>query len=95
LRPGARDRRRADRRRAGAGAVARRPRAQERARLRHRPAAGRVLDINSNYFGLGDAALAGFGGALRISWNLATLVTIDYGRSGEDAGLYINFGHIF
>lgn len=38
---------------------------------------------------------AGFGGALRISWNLATLVTIDYGRSGEDAGLYINFGHIF
>ena len=35
------------------------------------------------------------GGALRISWNLATLVTIDYGRSAEDAGLYINFGHIF
>jgi hypothetical protein len=35
------------------------------------------------------------GGAVRISWNLATLVTIDYGRSSEDAGLYINFGHIF
>lgn len=36
-----------------------------------------------------------YGGALRISWNLATLVTIDYGRSSEDSGLYINFGHIF
>lgn len=36
-----------------------------------------------------------YGGALRISWNLATLVTLDYGRSSEDAGLYINFGHIF
>lgn len=36
-----------------------------------------------------------YGGALRISWNLATIVTIDYGRSSEDAGLYINFGHIF
>ncbi|MBA3499365.1 MAG: BamA/TamA family outer membrane protein [Deltaproteobacteria bacterium] len=36
-----------------------------------------------------------YGGALRISWNLATIVTIDYGRSSEDTGLYINFGHIF
>lgn len=36
-----------------------------------------------------------YGGALRVSWNLATIVTIDYGRSAEDAGLYINFGHIF
>jgi hemolysin activation/secretion protein len=36
-----------------------------------------------------------YGGALRISWNLATIVTVDYGRSSEDAGLYINFNHIF
>jgi len=36
-----------------------------------------------------------YGGALRISWNLATIVTVDYGRSAEDAGFYINFGHIF
>jgi len=36
-----------------------------------------------------------YGGALRISWNLATIITVDYGRSSEDAGLYINFGHIF
>jgi len=36
-----------------------------------------------------------YGGALRISWNLATLATIDYGVSPEDTGLYINFNHIF
>ena len=38
---------------------------------------------------------AAYGGALRISWNLATIVTVDYGVSDEDSGLYINFGHIF
>lgn len=38
---------------------------------------------------------AGYGGALRISWNLATIVTIDYGVSSEDTGLYINFRHMF
>ncbi|HKE17290.1 MAG TPA: BamA/TamA family outer membrane protein [Kofleriaceae bacterium] len=38
---------------------------------------------------------ASAGAALRISWNLATLVTIDYGVSAEDRGLYINFGHNF
>jgi len=38
---------------------------------------------------------ASFGGALRISWNLATIVTVDYGRSAEDTGFYVNFGHIF
>jgi hypothetical protein len=37
----------------------------------------------------------GYGGALRISWNLATVITIDYGRSVEDTGLYINFKHMF
>jgi outer membrane protein assembly factor BamA len=36
-----------------------------------------------------------YGGALRISWNLATIITADYGVSDEDTGLYINFGHIF
>lgn len=35
------------------------------------------------------------GGALRISWNLATVITADYGVSPEDTGLYINFNHIF
>lgn len=36
-----------------------------------------------------------YGGALRIAWNLATIVTIDYGRSSEDTGFYVNFNHIF
>jgi hypothetical protein len=36
-----------------------------------------------------------YGGALRVAWNLATIVTIDYGVSSEDAGFYINFNHIF
>jgi hypothetical protein len=35
------------------------------------------------------------GGALRFSWNLATIVTIDYARSSEDAGFYVNFNHLF
>jgi len=38
---------------------------------------------------------ASYGGAFRIAWNQATLVTVDYGRSSEDAGLYVNFNHIF
>lgn len=36
-----------------------------------------------------------YGAALRIPWNLATVVTIDYGVSAEDTGLYVNFNHIF
>ncbi len=54
---------------------------------------GRSFD-SAEQLGLHQWRLA-YGGALRISWNLATLVTIDYGRSSEDSGLYINFGHIF
>ena len=38
---------------------------------------------------------ASYGGAFRISWNLATIVTVDYGKSAEDTGFYVNFGHIF
>jgi outer membrane protein assembly factor BamA len=38
---------------------------------------------------------ASYGGAFRVSWNLATVITVDYGRSSEDAGFYINFNHIF
>jgi outer membrane protein assembly factor BamA len=36
-----------------------------------------------------------YGGAFRISWNLATIITADYGVSAEDTGFYINFNHIF
>ena len=36
-----------------------------------------------------------YGGALRISWNLATIVDVDYGVCPRTRGLYINFNHIF
>ena len=35
------------------------------------------------------------GAAVRIAWNQATLIAIDYGQSREGSGLYINFGHAF
>ena len=57
------------------------------------------LDIGRPYDGLSALTLrdwrTAYGGAFRISWNLATIVTIDYGRSREDTGFYINFNHIF
>ncbi len=36
-----------------------------------------------------------YGVGMRIAWNQATIIMIDYGQSVEDSGLYINFGHIF
>jgi outer membrane protein assembly factor BamA len=57
------------------------------------------LDLGATHDRLSDVSLADWrpseGAALRISWNLATIITFDYGRSGEDSGLYINFNHIF
>ena len=38
---------------------------------------------------------AGYGAAVRVSWNLATIITVDYGVSAEDTGLYVNFRHTF
>jgi hypothetical protein len=35
------------------------------------------------------------GMGLRIAWNEATIIMIDYGFSSEDNGLYLNFNHIF
>jgi hypothetical protein len=35
------------------------------------------------------------GGAFRVSWNLATIGTFDYGFSEEGSGIYVNFGHMF
>ncbi len=32
---------------------------------------------------------------LRVAWNLATIIMVDYGISEEDSGLYVNFTHIF
>jgi hypothetical protein len=36
-----------------------------------------------------------YGGALRVSWNLSTLGTFEYGISSEGTGFYANFGHMF
>jgi surface antigen Omp85-like protein len=35
------------------------------------------------------------GMGVRIAWNEATIIMIDYGFSSEDSGLYLNFNHIF
>lgn len=57
------------------------------------------VDLGRPYDNLGALSVrdwrTAYGGAFRISWNLATIVTIDYGRSAEDTGFYINFNHIF
>lgn len=56
-------------------------------------------DLGRPYDALGDLTpydwQASYGGAFRIAWNLATVITVDYGRSSEDAGFYVNFNHIF
>jgi outer membrane protein assembly factor BamA len=36
-----------------------------------------------------------YGAAFRVSWNLATIATVDYGISSEDTGFYVNFNHMF
>lgn len=57
------------------------------------------FDVGRTFDKVSDVTLSGwrtsYGGALRISWNQATVITVDYGRSDEDTGFYINFGHIF
>lgn len=57
------------------------------------------FDVGRPFDKLSDVSLArwqpSYGGALRISWNLATIVTAEYGLSPDDSGFYINFGHIF
>jgi hypothetical protein len=39
--------------------------------------------------------LPSYGGALRVSWNLSTIGTFEYGISREGTGFYANFGHMF
>lgn len=57
------------------------------------------IDVGRPFDALARLTVAGwrasYGGALRASWNLATVITVDYGKSSEDSGLYINFNHIF
>jgi hypothetical protein len=57
------------------------------------------VDIGRVFDDVGQTTLAGWkraqGGGLHIAWNEATLIVIDYGFSDEDAGLYLNFNHMF
>ena len=57
------------------------------------------VDVGRTFDDLGSVShrrwRRGQGAAFRISWNLATIVTAEYGVSDEDAGLYINFAHMF
>jgi len=57
------------------------------------------LDLGRVFDRVSDTTLRGFkrsqGAGLRIAWNLATIIMIDYGISSEGTGLYINFNHIF
>jgi hypothetical protein len=57
------------------------------------------MDIGATYDRVADMRLAGWkrsqGGALRISWNQATILTTEYAFSEEDSGFYVNFNHMF
>jgi hypothetical protein len=57
------------------------------------------LDMGRVFDTVRQTTLAGWkrsqGGALRATWNEATVVSIDLGFSSEDTGLYINFNQIF
>ncbi len=57
------------------------------------------VDAGRPYDSLGELSprnwRTSYGGAFRVSWNLATIGTVDYGRSSEDTGFYVNFNHIF
>jgi hemolysin activation/secretion protein len=57
------------------------------------------LDIGRVFDNVGQTTFAGWkrtqGAGLRIAWNEATVIMVDYGFSDEDTGLYLNFNHIF
>jgi outer membrane protein assembly factor BamA len=57
------------------------------------------IDMGRVYDEVDEISLRGWaraqGAGFRISWNLATIVSADYGVSDEDSGLYINFNHQF
>jgi hypothetical protein len=57
------------------------------------------LDMGRVFDDVGQTTLGGWkraqGGGLHIAWNEATVLTIDYGFSDEDTGLYLNFNHMF
>lgn len=63
------------------------------------PALVPFVDAGRPFDSLEDTVLRGFkvagGTGLRIAWNQATIIMIDYGISHEESGLYVNFNHAF
>jgi hypothetical protein len=57
------------------------------------------MDLGASYDRVSQIRLGGWkrsqGAALRISWNLATIVTTEYAFSDEDSAFYVNFNHMF
>ncbi len=57
------------------------------------------VDLGRVFDRVADTSLARWkrsqGAGVRIAWNQATLIMVDYGVSSEDSGLYVNFNHIF
>lgn len=57
------------------------------------------LDMGRVFDDVRDTTFAGWkrgqGAALRIGWNQATILSVDYGASAEGAGLYVSFGQPF
>lgn len=58
-----------------------------------------TLDLGATYDRVSAMRLRGWkrsqGGALRISWNQATILTTEYAFSDEDSAFYVNFNHQF
>lgn len=58
-----------------------------------------AMDVGATYDRVSDLRLRGWkrsqGGALRISWNQATILTTEYAFSDEDSAFYVNFNHMF
>lgn len=58
-----------------------------------------LLDMGRVFDGFDRFTFAGWkrgqGAGFRVAWNQATIIVVDYARSDEDSGLYINFNHAF
>jgi hypothetical protein len=71
----------------------------EAARQRFALIAVPTMDLGSTYDRVSDLRLGDWkrsqGGALRISWNQATILTTEYAFSDEDSAFYVNFNHQF
>ena len=57
------------------------------------------VDVGRSFDDFDALSLRGFrpstGAAFRVSWNLSTIGTFEYGISRESTGFYANFGHMF